>query len=173
MQRQNTQPVLGSHKMKGFTLIELLVVISIIGLLSSILLVAVNSAREKAKQAKVKADLQQIIKAIQLSREVNNKHLLAITGSGCSDCVCRTAGYLPALSDASPCISQINNQFVKLNLSKAPRDPWGSPYLFDENELEGSSCARRDSLFSPGPNGVDNAGGGDDIQVDIPFYACR
>ncbi|MFH1611996.1 MAG: type II secretion system protein, partial [bacterium] len=36
---------------KAFTLIELLVVIAIIGLLASIVLVSVNSVREKAKIA--------------------------------------------------------------------------------------------------------------------------
>ncbi len=157
----------------GFTLIELLVVIAIIGLLASIVLVAVNSAREKAKQAKIKADLHQIVKAIQLAREINNEHLSALTGSTCSDCICRSAGYLPNLPDSSSCISQMNNQFIKLNLPKAPRDPWGSPYLFDENELEGGLCSRRDSLFSAGPNGIDNAGNGDDIKIEIPFYTCR
>src|SRR3989338_1722647 len=51
---------------KGFTLIELLVVIAVIGLMSSVIMVSLNSARLKARNAKRIADLLQIRTALEL-----------------------------------------------------------------------------------------------------------
>ena len=53
-------------KQRGFTLIELLVAIAIIGLLSSIVMAAVNDAREKSRDARRLSDMRQIQNALEL-----------------------------------------------------------------------------------------------------------
>lgn len=54
------------RQQKGFTLIELLIVIAIIGILSGLLFVNFSGARERARDAKRKADFNTIKNALQL-----------------------------------------------------------------------------------------------------------
>lgn len=51
---------------RGFTLIELLVVIAIIGILSSVVLASLNSARMKGRDARRIADIKQMQLALEL-----------------------------------------------------------------------------------------------------------
>lgn len=73
----------------GFTLIELLVVISIIGILSSLVLVSTQDMRAKARDAKRKQDLAQIAKAVEFYNldygryKIINSGWGSSTGEGC------------------------------------------------------------------------------------------
>ncbi len=62
------------HYYQGFTLIELLVVIAIIGLLASVVLVSLNSARKKARETKRLADIKQLQTALELYYDANNAY---------------------------------------------------------------------------------------------------
>lgn len=70
---------------RGFTLIELLVVIAIIGILASIILASLSTAREQALNAKRISDLQALQSALELYYDDHHAYpLSAAWSSQCS-----------------------------------------------------------------------------------------
>lgn len=109
---------------KGFTLIELLVVIAIIGLLSSIVLASLNTARAKARDAERKSDMKQISNALELYYNTYQTYTIPTTGwsngGGVGACGCGWFNYL----DGTNYWKSIAQGLVEAGFfSKAPRDP--------------------------------------------------
>lgn len=65
---------------KAFTLIELLIVIAIIGILSTVLFISLNSARKKAQDAKVKSDIASLSTALEIIKVDRNPALSSLRG---------------------------------------------------------------------------------------------
>jgi len=98
------------NKSKGFTLIELLVVIAIIGILSSVVLASLNSAREKSRDAKRVSDIKQLQLALELYFDSNSAYPTTLGALASS-----TPAYIPTV----------------------PSDPLGAAYQYAA--LQGSS----------------------------------
>lgn len=69
-----------AQRRRGFTLIELLVVIAIIGLLASVVMASLNGVRAKGRDAKRRADMKEIYKALELYYDTNGSY--PSTGNG-------------------------------------------------------------------------------------------
>lgn len=125
-------------RISGFTLIELLVVISIIGLLSSIVLTSVNSARSKARNVREKSDVKQIITALELARDnspTDQYPLSAGSGTGWS-CLKASGNCWKGASQALPAQAVAD---LAPYLPTLPRTAVNTP--------EGSGCYAYDSYL--------------------------
>lgn len=72
-------------KSKGFTLIELLVVIAIIGILATIVLVSLNSARSKARDVRRVSDMRQVALALEMYYDSNGYYPIPAAADSCTN----------------------------------------------------------------------------------------
>lgn len=138
-----------THKRRGFTIVELLIVIVVIAILATISVVAYNGIQARSHTSKIESDLTQLEKAIVLAR-INQGEvpLTAITGGGFTGASCsdKPSGTdLAALPKTDQCWVSYLNALDSISTAshmdvRSLVDPWGRPYLIDENEGVNTTC---------------------------------
>lgn len=144
---------------RGFTLIELLVVISIIALLSSVVLSSLNSARDKAKIANARAELNQIAIALNLLKIDTNRMPGGYGDPGsCTGPASGTNSINLNASNAGLLATHASFSNWKGPYTRDVIDPWGNPYIYDSiyvcngaNNCGNYSGSVR-AIMSGGPN---------------------
>ncbi|MEI6040263.1 MAG: type II secretion system protein [Candidatus Berkelbacteria bacterium] len=135
---------------KAFTLIELLVVIAIIGILSATVLVSLNSAKKKAKDVRVKSDLNQI-RTLATNYMLNTGSFAGLTycmtGYG-SDHNCVDAGWYSINDDQDKSKQKISD------LAKDIQIQLGNPsdYSFWFGDQSGTSGGKSVAIISFPPS---------------------
>ena len=79
-------------KKKAFTLIELLVIVAIIGVLAAVVIVNLDSAQARSRDARRFSDLNMITKAYQMYYEKNDTYTIAGAGGSSSVSVALCGG---------------------------------------------------------------------------------
>jgi prepilin-type N-terminal cleavage/methylation domain-containing protein len=140
------------HTKKGFTLIEILVVIALIGVLSTLGIIAYTHARAQAKVTKAFHEINAIVTAIKLLENdtgewPGHQEVDDVTTSGSNE--------IWDLGTTSAGLVQTDGAFQRWNgpyMQTMLPDPWGNDYFYDSDyQVNGEN---RVVVGSFGPNGT-------------------
>ena len=140
----------------GFTLVELLVVIAILGILISLVTAGAQAARRRGAVTKAKTTVSALETAIAMYESDMGQYPL----SGNAELVAALQEDPNDVDWSGPYIEFKQDELKGGELV----DPWGKPYEYVS--INGGSPKHREhsfDLYSPGPNGNDEDGAGDDI----------
>lgn len=143
---------------KGFTLIELLVVIAIIGLLSTLAVVALGSARTKARDAKRLSDIKQVQTALELYYTDVGKYPITTTAI-----VLGNATNGACLNQASGFTKAGVTDCPNAYMGQVPADPGSNAYTYNISDgstysitatLEGTMGGLAAGAITATPSGI-------------------
>jgi general secretion pathway protein G len=132
---------------KGFTLVELMAVLVILGILATIVIINVNPVFQRANFEKIRADMANTDKALELYRF--NELTYPTTSQG-----------LEALVRPHP---ELKKPFLYPEdgyISSMPLDPWGREYIYEYPSRKNSKY----DLYTLGADGIEG-GSGEDADV--------
>ena len=132
---------------KGFTLVELMAVLVILGILATIVIVNVNPVFQRANFEKIRADMANTNKALELYRF--NELTYPSTSQG-----------LVALVRPHP---ELKKPFLFPEdgyISSIPLDPWGREYIYEYPPRKDSKY----DLYTLGADGIEG-GSGEDADI--------
>ena len=109
-----------NKKRKGFTLLEILLVIAAIGIIASIVIVAINPLRQigKARDASRYANINTIQKALDQYYIANGSYPIGVSGSYQEICVD---------GNTTDCLD-LESDLVPTYIAEIPKDPQGGGY---------------------------------------------
>ena len=132
---------------KGFTLIELMAVLVILGILGTIVVANVAPIFQRANLEKIKADMAQTSKALEIYKF--NELTYPSTSEGLDALVLPHSG--------------LKNPFLYPEdgyISSLPIDPWGNEYIYENPPRK----SKKFDLYTLGADGMEG-GSGEDTDI--------
>ena len=146
-------------KKKGFTLIELLVVIAIIGILATVILVSLNTARRNSRDARRVSDLRQVALALEMYASEQGGYPVSATCTAATFTTAIgtlvTADFLPSVpADPAPDATYFYAYGAPAKTDytlKATLENASSDLLYNDIDCTSNTCACDGAAYCVGP----------------------